>query len=212
MKKKYLLFFIIALFTTFSRAQGLLNKLKNKANQEVNKLEKGTTSTPQTQGTPPNQNKLSANVTRSVVIKLNEDEVFDYSENCIDLGASLNQVSFIVTRQVGGSTQCYTYKNGTRTPVACPTGSNKGCQSSSLQCSFSELRNVEANGDEIKKYVTDQTTTNKIQMPKFTTDQIKMMEAAMTPKEKAEFEQTLKDAAKEENKSYTVVNLSLIHI
>ncbi len=48
-------------------------------------MENGATSS---SSTPPTKNKLSANVTRSVAVKLGSDEVFDYGENCIDLGSS----------------------------------------------------------------------------------------------------------------------------
>src|SRR6185369_8675172 len=114
-RNSFLLLCLIVLSIGYANAQGMLNKLKSKANQEVNKLEKeATSSATQT----PNKNKLSANVIRSSVVKLGADEIFDYSENCIDLGTSLDQISFIISKQSGSSNQCYTYKNGTRTPVA----------------------------------------------------------------------------------------------
>ena len=122
MKRNFLLFIITVLFSSNSYSQGLLNKLKNKANQEVNKLEKGKTP----QETAPNKNKLSANVTRTVLVKLHDDEEFDYGENCIDLGSSLDQANFILHKTTGTSTQCYNYKNGTRTPITCPT--REGCK------------------------------------------------------------------------------------
>src|SRR5260221_6372693 len=95
-------------------ARGLLSKLKDRAKQEVSKIENTST-----QNEKP-KNKLSANVTRTVVITLSADETFDYSENCIDLGSSLNQVSFIVNKRTSNGTQCFSYKTGSRTLVACP--------------------------------------------------------------------------------------------
>jgi hypothetical protein len=210
MKRKYLFFIISVLFTPFSDAQGLLNKLKNKANQEVNKLEKGATSSPQGQGSQPNHHKLSANVTRSVLVKLNADEIFDYSENCIDLGAALNQISFIVTKRVGSNTQCYAYRNGTRTSVACPTGSNSRCQTS-LQCSYSALRELEMNGDEFKKYVANETESHTIQQPTITDQQMKMMAAYMTPVQLEEVKKNLAEAQKQTaNQSYSTIKSSTI--
>src|SRR5579872_296216 len=88
---------IVILCVSFSSAQNLLNKLKDKAKQEVNKLENGTSS----KSTQSNKSKLSSNVTRTVAVSLNADEVFDYSENCIDLGTSFSQISFIVNKRVG---------------------------------------------------------------------------------------------------------------
>jgi len=52
MKKICLVLLVITLSATSSFAQ-LLNKLKNKANQEVNKLEKGATSSSPIQETLP---------------------------------------------------------------------------------------------------------------------------------------------------------------
>lgn len=202
MKKK--LFLIIAvLFPAFSHAQGLLNKLKNKANQEVNKLEKGATSSAQAQPPAATRNKLSANVTRTVLVNMHDEEEFDYSENCIDLGTSLDQVSLLLIKKTENSMQCYSYKNGTRTAIACPSG--RPCSGASLQCSFSKLKEIDANGEEIKKYVTDQTATNKLAQPVIPEEAKKMAEAYMTPAEKAEFEKSQKEAAKKGDITYTTV-------
>lgn len=62
-------------------------------------------------------NKLSANVTRSVVVTLREGERFDYRENCIDLGFSINQIEFVVKDKNG---KCVSYKNGIRSAIPCP--------------------------------------------------------------------------------------------
>lgn len=204
MKKKSLLIaFVFASTSAFT--QGLLNKLKNKANQEINKLEKG--SSPQ----PPNKNKLSTNVTRTVVVTLGANEIFDYQENCIDLGASLNQVSFIVTSQNGSTNQCYTYKNGTRTPVSCPTGGNNGCQTS-LQCSFSELRELPLNDEEIRKYVSNDTESHAIQQPTITDQQLKMMATYMTPAQIEEVKKNLAEAQKQTaNQTYSTIKATTIN-
>ena len=204
MRKQYspVIFFI--LFATAGHSQGLLNKLKNKANQEVNKLEKGATPSP-SQGTAPNKNKLSANVTRNILLKLHEDEEFDYSENCIDLNSSLDQMSFILLKKSQSSIQCYSYQNGARKPIACPAGHDKGCTETSIQCSYSKLKELDAHGEEIKKYVTDQSTTNKLEQPVIPEEAKKMAEAYMTPAEKAEFEKSQKEAAKQGPISYTTV-------
>jgi hypothetical protein len=209
MTKKYILSIVIALSTT-SYSQSLLNKIKSKANQEVNKLEKGAASTPISQGSTPNKNKLNASVTRTVVVKLSDDEIFDYGENCIDLGASLNQVSFIVTKRDGSNTQCYAYKNGTRTKVECPTGNNSSCQTT-LQCSYSELKELEMNSDDFKKYVTNETESHAIQQPTVTDQQMKAMAAYMTPAQVEEMKKALADAQKQTaNQSYSTVKSSTI--
>jgi hypothetical protein len=208
MKIHFLFLCIVALPMDVAHAQ-LLNKLKSKANQEVNKLEKGTTSSAPTQVTP-TKNKLSANVTRSSVVKLAADEIFDYSENCIDLGASLDQISFILSKQSGNSSQCYTYKNGTRTPVACPNGSTSGCQTV-LQCSYSALTELEMNSDEFKKYVINDTESHSIQQPTITDEQMKAMAAYMTPEQLAEVKKGLAEAQKQTaGKSYSTINSSSI--
>jgi hypothetical protein len=202
-----LLLCLIVLSIGLANAQGMLNKLKNKANQEVNKLEKGTTSS---SSTPPSKNKLSANVTRSSVVKLGADEVFDYSENCIDLGTSLDQISFILSKQNGNSSQCYTYKNGTRTPVACPHGTTGSCQTS-LQCSYSALKELEMNSDEFKKYVINETESHAVQQPTITDEQLKAMAAYMTPAQLEEVKKGLAEAKKQiANQSYSTIKSSSI--
>jgi hypothetical protein len=213
MKKSYWFSaFLLPAFIICSTAsgQGLLNKLKNKANQEVNKLENKVVSPTGSQGTKPNKNKLSANVTRTVVVTLGADENFDYSENCIDLGASLNQVSFIINKQNGSNMQCFAYKNGVRTPVACPSP-NSGC-ATALQCSYAELKEVEANGDDIKKYVINDTESHNIQMPAVSDQQMKAMAAYMTPEQVAEMKKSLAAAQKETaGKSFTTIKSSTIN-
>jgi len=202
------LFLCIAILSIDVAHAQLLNKLKSKANQEVNKLEKGATSSAPTQGTPPTKNKLSANVTRTVVVKLGVDEIFNYSENCIDLGASLDQVSFILTKQNGSS--CSSYKNGARTPVACPTGDNSGCQTS-LQCSYSALKELEMNSDEFKKYVSNETESHTIPQPTVTDEQLKAMAAYMTPAQMEEVKKGLAEAKKQTaNQSYSTIKSSTI--
>jgi len=206
MKKKCVVLFAIVLAATSSFAQGLLNKLKNKANQEVNKLENGSSSST---GTSSSKNKLSANVTRSVVVKLGTDEIFDYSENCIDLGSSLDQISFIISKQNGNSMQCYAYKNGTRSPVACPTGSNSGCQTS-LQCSYSELKEIEMNEDEFKKYVSTETDSHTFQAPTISDQQMKMMAAYMTPAQIDELKKSMAEAQKQNGQTYSTMKSNTI--
>jgi len=170
---------------------------------------KGATSTPQTQA-PPNKNKLSANVTRTSVVKLGTDEVFDYSENCIDLGASLDQISFVISKQGGSSSQCYTYKNGTRTPVACPNGSTAGCQTV-LQCSYSALKELEMNSDDFKKYVSNETESHSIPQPTVTDEQLKAMAAYMTPAQLEEVKKGLAEAKKQTaGQSYSTIKSSSI--
>lgn len=143
MKKTLLLPAFVLLFIS-GFGQGLLNKVKNKATQELKKIE--NTNTPSSSQST--KNKLSANVTRTVAFNLMADENFDYQESCIDLGATLNQISFIVTKSSPNGAHCFSYKNGTRTPVACPTNTS-GCQAP-LQCSYSKLREIDQSSDEIK--------------------------------------------------------------
>jgi len=208
MKIKILFLFLCVVILSMDVAHSqLLNKLKNKANQEVNKLEKGATSS---SPAPTTKNKLSANVTRSSVVKLGADEVFDYAENCIDLGASLDQISFILSKQNGSSSQCYTYKNGTRTPVVCPNGSTTGCQTS-LQCSYSALKELEMNSDEFKKYVSNETESHAIQQPTVTDEQMKAMAAYMTPAQLEEVKKGLAEAKKQTaNQSFSTIKSSTI--
>src|SRR5882724_5816112 len=104
----------IILAITFVQAQGLLDKLKDKAKQEVKKLE----------------------------------------------STSLNQVSFIINKRVGSTSQCLSYKNGIRLRVPCPTD-NSNC-GGSLQCSLYKLREINPSEEEGKKYVNAKTETNKI--------------------------------------------------
>jgi len=203
----FLFLSIVVLSMNAAYAQ-LLNKLKNKANQEVNKLEKGATST--TPSPTPNKNKLGANVTRTVVVKLNAEESFDYGENCIDLGSSVDQISFILSKQNGSSSQCYSYKSGTRTPIACPTGDNSGCHAS-LQCSYSQLKEIDMNSDEFKKYVINETESHSIQQPTVTDEQMKAMAAYMTPEQLAEVKKQLAEAQKQTaGKSYSTIKSSSI--
>lgn len=205
--KIYPLLFVIFFSPALVHGQGLLNKLKNKANQEVNKLEKGAT--PQSSSAP-NKNKLSGNVTRSVAVTLGTDELFDYSENCIDLGASLDQVAFIISKRNGNALQCYAYKNGTRTPVACPAGNSKGCQTS-LQCSFSELRELEMNSEEWKTFVANETESHAVPQPTLTDQQLKTMAAYMTPAQIEEVKKTMAEAQKQTaNQTYSTIKSSTI--
>ncbi len=208
MKKQYLSLAALVLFVTPSPAQSLLNKLKNKANQEVNKLENGTGSSSQSQGQPNKNNKLSANVTRTVVLSMAADEVFDYQENCISLGSNTSDIAFIVARRSSNnSVQCYSYVNGSKTPVACPSSSNSNnCQTSSLQCSYSKLREIHQSSDEIKKYTSNQTETHAMQTPAITDDQLKQMSAYMTPAQMDDVKKKLAEASKQtEGKTLTSV-------
>ncbi len=181
--KKILLFssFVVLFTSVFS--QSLLNKVKNKANQELKKIEnKNTPSTSQS-----TKNKLSANVTRTVALTLMAGENFNYQESCIDLGATINQISFIVSN----GSQCFSYKNGTRTPVACPTNTS-GCQTP-LQCSYGKLREVDQSSDEIKKYIVDKTSSLKT--PTMTDEQLKQMSAYMTKEQMDEVKKAMKQAS-----------------
>ncbi len=211
MKNLFFVFLIIALVIVapFSYGQGFVNKLKDNAKKEAKKIEKSTGAQPQVTGA--NRNKLSTNVTRAVAVTLAEGEAFNYSENCIDLGATLSQVSFIVTKQNGNATQCYSYKNGKKIAIACPDGSNPNCQTG-LACSYFKLRNIELSSDEIKKYVTNQTQTNKMQAPSVSDEQLKLMAAYMTPAQLEEVKKNLKEAAKQaDNQTYSVVIGSTIN-
>ena len=206
--KQFLFCSITILSFTSSYSQGLLNKLKNKANQEVSKLEKGTTAS--SPGALPSKNKLSSNVSRSVVVTLNNDEIFDYGENCIDLGASINQISFIVTKRTGSTTQCYAYKNGSKTTVPCPTGTNSACQAS-LQCSYAELRDLDMNSDDFKKYVANETESHTLQQPTLTDQQLKTMAAYMTPAQLEEVKKNMAEAQKQTaNQTYSTIKSSTI--
>jgi len=210
MKKSFwfsILFLALSSLSSIVGAQNLLNKLKNKASQEVNKLANPSS---QPSGSQPNKNKLSSNVTRTVAVTLGNDEVFDYSENCIDLGQSTEQASFIVTKRNGNSTQCYSYKNGTRTPVPCPTGLQSNCQTA-LACSYSSLRELQLNEDEIKSYVKNQTESHNVQQPTVTDQQMKMMAAYMTPAQLEEVKKQMAAAQKQTaNQTYSTVLASTI--
>jgi hypothetical protein len=196
MKKLSIVFAVVSLFAltcpTASLAQGLLNKVKSKANQELNKLENGATSKP---ATTPNKNVLSANVTRTVLFALAANESFDYQESCIDLSTSLTQASFILHK----SGSCISYKNGTRTPVPCPAP-NSGCGSPE-QCSFTKLIEVDQSSDEIKKYITDKTSTNQVNVG-MTDEQLKQMSAYMTAEQIEEVKKAMKQASQQ---SYSLV-------
>lgn len=188
-----------------AHGQGLLNKLKNKANQEVNKLENKVVS-PGTQDTKPNKNKLSANVSRTVVVKIGANESIDYSESCISLGASINQVS-LITRDVkeNGNMQCYRYENGTRTAVSCQNPV-RDCGHSSLQCSYNKLRSIELGSDEAKKYIVDETESHALATPAISDQQLKMMSAYMTKEQIDEMKKQLAEAQKQTaGKNYTVI-------
>lgn len=206
MKNKTLVpFFVIVLIATSTCAQGLLNKLKNKANQELNNLGNG-----RTQNSTLNKNKLSSNVTRTVAVSMASDETFDYQENCIDLGGSINQISFIVNKHSGG---CYSYKNGIKTRVQCPTTAigNNNCQTS-LQCSYYQLRELPTMGnDEIKKYMTTVSESHKVQQPTVSDQQMKMMAAYMTPEQLAEVKKQMAEAQKQTaGKTYSTVQSQTI--
>ena len=187
--------------------QNLLNKIKNKAQQEVtnevNKLGNGNSST------PAHKNKLGSSVTRTVAASLNADEIFDYGENCIDLGVSLNQVSFIVLQRAGNSYKCFAYKNGVRTPVACPT--NREDCPTALQCSYNKLIDVSLTSDEIKKYVTNQTENHNVATPVISDEQMKTMAAYMTKEQLETVKKQLAEAAKQtQGQTYSTVTSSSI--
>lgn len=204
MKTRSLLIAAMAFSTSLVSAQGLLNKVKNKAaqevNKEVNKLEHGASSSSQTGST---RNKLSSNVTRTVAVNLREGESFDYSESCIDLGTSVNQISFIVNTGFGDKKQCFSYKNGARTPVTCPNNTDCG---SSLQCSYNKLRLVELESDEAKKYIVNETESHTVAQPTITDQQLKMMSAYMTKEQIDQMKKQLADAQKQTaNQTYSTV-------
>jgi len=208
-----LLLCTIASSIGFVHAQGMLNKLKNKANQEVNKLEKGATSTSSSQTqAQPNKNKLSANVKRTVILKMHDDEILDFDENCIDLSSSLDQGqgSFILQKRTESSVQCIRYKNGSRTPVECNAALNntKDCNAP-LPCSYSALKEIEIGKEEFNKYVSNETESHDIQKPAYTDAQIKAMTAYMTPAQVEEFKKSLAEMNKMPT-SYSSVKSSSI--
>ncbi|MBS1556380.1 MAG: hypothetical protein JSU09_15780 [Bacteroidetes bacterium] len=174
-------------------AQGLLNKVKAKAAQEVNKIENAATSNNATSG-----NKLSANVTRTVVTTLNEGERFDYQESCIDLGSSLNQIEFVL--RSGG--KCFSFKNGTRTPIPCPSG---GC-ASKPNCSYQVLRRVSAD-EEVNKYLVKEAGTPQ-QMPGLSAEQLKMMESMMTKEQIAEMKKSMAEGQKAMQESNFMLSIN----
>ena len=196
----------VLVISSTASAQGLLNKLKNKANQEVNKLENKVVSPTGGQGTKPNKNRLNANVSRTVVVKIGPNESIDYSESCITLGSSINQVSIIArdTRE-NGTVQCFRYENGTRTAVSCQNPV-RDCIHSSLQCSYNKLRSIELASDEAKKYIVDETESHALATPAISDQQLKMMSAYMTKEQIDEMKKQLAEAQKQTaGKSYTVV-------
>ena len=196
---------VAAAFATATNvsAQGLLNKFKDKAKQEVNKIENTST-----QNEKP-KNKLSANVTRTVVVTLSADETFDYSENCIDFGSSLNQVSFIVNKRTSNGTQCFSYKNGSRTPVTCPNA-DTNC-GGTMQCNQYKLLDVSLTSDEGKKYVVTKTETHSVATPAISDEQMKQMSAYMTKEQLETVKKQMAEAAKQtQGKTYeTPVNSSI---
>ena len=200
MKTKSLFVIAIASSTSFASAQGLLNKVKSKATQEINKLEQSAASKP---SSTPNGNKLSGNVTRTVAVNLRQGESFDYSESCIDLGASVNQISFIVNSGFGDKKQCFSYKNGIRTPVTCPSNTDCG---SSLQCSYQKLRQIELESDEAKKYIVDETETHNLSQPTISDQQLKMMSAYMSKEQIEQVKKQMAEAQKQTaNQTYSTV-------
>ncbi|HCW07998.1 MAG TPA: hypothetical protein DGG95_11615 [Cytophagales bacterium] len=187
-----------------SLGQGLLKQLKNKAAQEVNKLERNI---PNSAPKPsPNKNKLSANVSRTVLVKIGSNESIDYSESCISLGASIDQVS-IITRDVkeNGSMQCFRYENGTRVSAPCQN-KLRDCGHSSLQCSYNKLRSIDLESDEAKNYIVDETESHSMATPGVSDQQLKMMEAYMTKEQLDAMKKQLAEAQKQTaGKTYTTV-------
>jgi len=183
---------LISLFTLFASpilsGQGLLNKIKSKAQQEINsEINKAGQTTPHS---PEQKNKLNASVTRTIAVTLNAGEVFDYSENCIDLGSSVNQIAFTVTQ--GG--KCFSYKNGKRTPIECPSNNDCG---GGLQCSQYKLKEINFTEGEGKQYVITKTETQKVAVPAISDQQMKMMEAYMTKEQIEATKKQLAEAAKQ---------------
>lgn len=178
---------IIICCVMHGHAQGLLNKVKAKAAQEVNKIENSATGNTNTASS--NQNKLSANVTRTVITALNQGEVFDYQESCIDLGSSLNQIEFVLR----SGSKCFSFKNGTRAPIPCPSG---GC-ASKPNCSYQVLRRVSAD-EESNKYIVKEagSADQAQQMPGLSAEQLKMMESMMTKEQIAEMKKSMVEAQK----------------
>lgn len=184
--KKLSAVLVIFFWVVNGNAQGLLNKVKSKAVQEVNKLENGSTASANSKVNT--NNRLSPNVTRTVVVSLKDGERFDYSENCIDLGSSLSQIEFVVQDK---SSRCFSYRNGIRTATPCPQGG--GCATPS-QCSFTKLRKLDS--EELKKYLVEEVSANPVQMPGMTAEQVKMMESMMTKEQIAEMKKSMAEAQK----------------
>jgi hypothetical protein len=199
---KYTLLTLILIGAGGLHAQGLLNKIKSKASQEINK--EVSKSENANSSSAAHKNKLSANVTRSILTTLGGDETFDYSENCIDLGTAVNQVSFVITKRVGSTSQCIAFKNGTRTKVDCPSERSE-CPSGP-QCSYSQLIELNLESDEAKKYVSSQTNTKTMPTPGISDDQLKMMSAYMTKEQLETVKKQMAEAAKQtQGKTYTEV-------
>ncbi|MCA4897243.1 MAG: hypothetical protein ACK514_08260 [Bacteroidota bacterium] len=176
--------------------QGLLNKVKAKAAQEVNKIENAATGNTNTASS--NQNKLSANVTRTPITTLNQGEVFDYQESCIDLGSSLNQIEFVLR----SGSKCFSFKNGTRAPIPCPSG---GC-ASKPNCSYQVLRRVSAD-EEVNKYLVKEAGTPQ-QMPGLSAEQLKMMESMMTKEQIAEMKKSMAEGQKAMQESNFMLSIN----
>jgi len=203
MKIKCFLFGVLTLLTLTVSSQNLLNKIKSKTsqevNKEVNKLEQGSTSNPSTN----TRNRLSANVTRTVAVSLREGESFDYNESCLDLGTSVSQISFIVNSSSGDKRQCFSYKNGTRTAIACPSSTDCG---TSLQCSYNKLRPIELESEEAKRYIVNETESHQVAQPTISDQQLKMMSAYMTKEQIDQMKKQLADAQKQTaNQTYSTV-------
>ncbi|HTH55772.1 MAG TPA: hypothetical protein VL728_06975 [Cyclobacteriaceae bacterium] len=203
MRIKYLLTVACAMSLLNLSAQNLLNKIKSKASQEVNKEVNKLESPSSNASANSTRNKLSNNVTRTVAVNLREGESFDYSESCIDLGSSVNQISFIVNTGFGDKRQCFSYKNGSRTPVPCPNSTDCG---GSLQCSYNKLRQIELDSEEGKKYIVNETEAHQMTQPTISDQQLKAMAAYMTKEQIEQMKKQLAEAQKQTaNQSYSTV-------
>lgn len=181
----------LVLVASPSFGQGFINKLKNKATQELNKLEQNPASS-----STNHNNKLSSNVTRKVLAKLSSDEGFDYSENCINLTDANEQISIVTYKRSGNGIQCYAYKNGVRTAVPCGQSGVQNCPGKTL-CSYQELRDLDPNSDEAAKYISFERQSQSIQQPAISDEQMKMMESYMTKEQLAEVKKSLAEAQKQ---------------
>jgi len=95
-------------------------------------------------------------------------------------------------------------------PYSMPAENNSGCQTS-LQCSYSELKEIETNSEEFKKYVTNETESHSIQQPTITDEQLKMMATYMTPAQLEEVKKSVAEVKKKtENQSYSTIKSSTI--